>query len=153
MTAVDVIVPSSIALDKRFPFTLFCVIRQNNQPVTDAEVKARLYNASGLVEEVDGTHLTNGIYVFNFADKETKYGLVVVKCLNYEGENYCMITRSDSYPEALIVRKINTNNWEIKDNQLLIYDDDGMTPLLVFNLYDKLGNPAEVNVFKRERQT
>jgi len=53
--------------------------------------------------------------------------------------------------ESDIVRKVLTNNWEIKNNQLIIYDDDGVTPLLIFNLYDRLGNPAEVNVFKRVR--
>jgi len=53
--------------------------------------------------------------------------------------------------ETDIIRKVLTNNWEIKDNQLIIYDDDGVTPLLKFNLYDKLGQPTEMNVYKRVR--
>ena len=54
--------------------------------------------------------------------------------------------------EIEMIRKIVGNDWEIKNNQLIIYDDDGETPLLVFDLYDRLGNPAEVNVFKRVKK-
>jgi len=47
-------------------------------------------------------------------------------------------------------RKVLTNRWKIENNQLVIYDDDGVTPLLRFNLKDKYGNPSEVNVYERE---
>lgn len=32
------------------------------------------------------------------------------------------------------IRKIETNNWKIESNQLVIYDDDGVTALYTFNL-------------------
>ena len=65
--------------------------------------------------------------------------------------------------KADIILKIETNrdlieelldieegNWEIKDNQMIFYKRDG-SELMRFNLFDKSGHPAEVNVFKRER--
>jgi len=45
---------------------------------------------------------------------------------------------------------IEEGNWEIKDNKMIFYDRNN-SPLLVFKLYDKYGNPSETNVYKRER--
>lgn len=39
-----------------------------------------------------------------------------------------------------VLRKIETNRWEVDDNQLTIYNDDGVTPLYVFDLH-KEGSP------------
>jgi len=139
-------------IDKDVSFILFCTIRYEGNPVVDALVQATLYNKTGAIETVDGIHVGNGVYAFDFSDTETKYGFVLVRTLNYVGEAFCEVMRSDAYPQALLSRKIVGNNWEIKDNQLIIYDDDGETPLLVFDLYDRLGNPAEVNVFKRVKK-
>jgi len=49
------------------------------------------------------------------------------------------------------ILKINKNRWKIDvaANTLTIYDDDGVTPLHVFNLKDSAGNPASTNVFER----
>jgi len=57
---------------------------------------------------------------------------------------------SDTYERVELIRKIQTNRWKIENNQLIIFDDDGVTPLRVFNLKDKYGNPSEVNVYERE---
>lgn len=35
-----------------------------------------------------------------------------------------------------ILRKIETNRWKISSNQLIVYDDDGTTPLYTWNLFD-----------------
>ena len=51
--------------------------------------------------------------------------------------------------QLILVRKILTNRWKIEANQLIIYDDDGATPLIRFDLYDKEGLPTEVNVYER----
>lgn len=40
--------------------------------------------------------------------------------------------------------------WEIKNNQLIFYDDDGVTPIRTFNLFDENGNATSSNPFKRE---
>jgi len=45
--------------------------------------------------------------------------------------------------------KILTNKWEITDNQLIMYDDDGTTPLYTFDL-SRDGTPSEFNPDRRE---
>lgn len=52
--------------------------------------------------------------------------------------------------DTLLLRKILTNNKEIKDNQLVIFDDDKVTPLFTWHLKNKLGQPSETQVFKSE---
>lgn len=42
--------------------------------------------------------------------------------------------------DAETLRKIETNRWLILANQLIIYDDDGTTPLLTWNLFNN-GTP------------
>lgn len=56
-------------------------------------------------------------------------------------------TNRDLIEELLDVEE---GNWEIKDNQMIFYKRDG-SELIRFNLFDKSGHPAEVNVYKRER--
>lgn len=52
--------------------------------------------------------------------------------------------------EALsIIRKIETGNWKIEDNQMIFYDTDGVTPVLTFNLFDENGVPTMENPFER----
>jgi len=58
-------------------------------------------------------------------------------------------TIDEIYEKVELVRKMQTNRWKIENNQLIIYDDDGVTVLKKFDLKDRLGNPAEVNVFER----
>ena len=143
--------PLSITVPIGKKFELYCVILKDNLPVTDANINASLYSKDGLIETVTGQHITNGIYYFPFTDEKTDYGMILVEGVNYDVKAYVHLTRTGIGPEIILVRKILTNNWEIKDNQLIIYDDDGVTPLLKFNLYDKLGQPTEMNVYKRER--
>lgn len=45
--------------------------------------------------------------------------------------------------------KIEHNRWRITGNQMVIYDDDGVTPFKTFDLKDKLGNATEANPFER----
>lgn len=49
------------------------------------------------------------------------------------------------------VAKVLLNDKEIKNNQLIIYADDGITPLVIWDLKDKNGNATETSVFKSER--
>lgn len=51
------------------------------------------------------------------------------------------------------IRKAVSNN-ELLDeslNRLVIYDDNGVDPLITFNLYDKDGVPAYIDVFERRK--
>ena len=48
-----------------------------------------------------------------------------------------------------ILRKIESNKWEIKNNQLILYEDDNSTVLYKFNLQDASNAPSMREVFKR----
>jgi len=48
-----------------------------------------------------------------------------------------------------LIRKINTNRWQLKDEELIIYDDDGVTPLVKFKLYDKHGRPSSTEIYDK----
>ena len=50
-------------------------------------------------------------------------------------EIYEPITVINDYRSDITkIRKIESNRWKITSNQLTIYEDDGVTPYLVFNL-------------------
>lgn len=40
-------------------------------------------------------------------------------------------------------------NWEIKDNQMIVYDTNNDV-MLIYSLFDSAGNPSMTEVFKRE---
>jgi hypothetical protein len=48
------------------------------------------------------------------------------------------------------ILKIEKNKWEIKRKQMIIYDDDGVTPLYTFNLRNKEGIPTDNEIYRRE---
>lgn len=50
---------------------------------------------------------------------------------------YCI---EDFRSDITVIKKIEMNRWKIESNQLTVYDDDGTTPLYVFNL-KRLGSP------------
>ena len=62
-------------------------------------------------------------------------------------------TLDDIYNLQDKIRKYLTNRWKIENNQLIVYDDDGVTPILTFDLFDKAGQPTEVNVYERKPKT
>jgi hypothetical protein len=45
---------------------------------------------------------------------------------------------------------IEAGNWKIENKQMIFYRIDG-SEMMRFDLYDKYGNPAEINVFERRR--
>jgi len=63
------------------------------------------------------------------------------------------LTLDDVVNKVEYVRKLIGNRWKIENNQLIIYDDDNETPIRVFDLFDKYGNPTEVNVYDRKPKT
>lgn len=48
------------------------------------------------------------------------------------------------------LKNMQFGNWEIKNKQMIFYDLDG-NELAKFNLFDKNGEPSEINVFARRR--
>lgn len=50
-----------------------------------------------------------------------------------------------------LIRKVESNRWKLDKNtlQMIFYDDDQVTPLLKFNLFDRNGAPNVEEVFER----
>lgn len=48
------------------------------------------------------------------------------------------------------ILKHTKNRWKIAANQLTVYDDDGVTPLQVFNLKDSSGAPTMTEPYERD---
>ena len=51
--------------------------------------------------------------------------------------------------DAEIIRKMTTGRWKIVANQMIFYDDDGITPFATFDLFDQAGLPSVDCVFER----
>ncbi len=51
--------------------------------------------------------------------------------------------------DVAISRKVDTYEWKIEDNQLLLMEPDGTTIFKAFNLFDALGDPTSTRVFRR----
>jgi len=47
------------------------------------------------------------------------------------------------------IEKIEKGKWKIESNQMTFYDEDGITIIGRFDLFDENGNPTSVNVFER----
>lgn len=45
----------------------------------------------------------------------------------------------------------STNNWEVKNNQMIIYDGNNEI-LEIYDLLDSLGNPTTTSVYKRVKK-
>ncbi len=96
------------------------------------------------------TEVAGGFYYYDF----TTYD---------EDEDYCMradgtatLTGADRYVFSTNetggvgkILKIEKNKWEIVNNQMIFYDDDGTTALYTFDLKTKSDIPTERDVFKR----
>lgn len=63
-------------------------------------------------------------------------------------------TTSDTNTKATTNEKVNTNRWRIdlSAKTKTIYDDDGTTPLIVFDLKNSAGDASVENVFERNPQ-
>jgi hypothetical protein len=50
-----------------------------------------------------------------------------------------------------LIRKVETGRWKLDQvtNVMTFYDDDGVTPLLEFDMKDINGLPSAVNIFER----
>jgi hypothetical protein len=56
---------------------------------------------------------------------------------------------SNEQKEVRDLLKIQSNNYEIINKQFVVYDDDGVTPLFTWDLFDRNGNPSDQTIFKR----
>lgn len=51
--------------------------------------------------------------------------------------------------DMTLLTKMESGRWKIVANQMIFYDDDGVTPLRTFNLKDQSGAPSMSSVFER----
>lgn len=51
--------------------------------------------------------------------------------------------------DVAFIRQIEQGRWKIANNKMYFYDNDNVTPLLVFDLKDLNGLPSMINVFER----
>ena len=51
--------------------------------------------------------------------------------------------------DLAILKQFETGRWKIVANQMIFYEDDGVTPLLTYDLFDEGGVPTMEDVFER----
>jgi hypothetical protein len=64
-----------------------------------------------------------------------------------------IIIQTDTSVDVSLIRKCETNRLRLDEGtmQMVLYDDDGVTPILYFNCFDRNGNPNVEEVFDRKR--
>lgn len=81
------------------------------------------------------------------------YGYDALDYLFAGAEMYILDDREVSQATLLeymeLIKKIEEGNWELKNNEWIYYDTDGVTPLIRFKTLDAQGNPSMINIFKR----
>lgn len=97
--------------------------------ITDDETQRTVAPDSGNVE-----------VVFQVSSQATVLGQVEV-------DNKLAAIKTD----IELVRAVEAGRWKIASNQMIFYDENNVTEVMRFNLFDKNGQPSESNVFERSR--
>lgn len=89
----------------------------------------------------------NYVAEYTFLDTEGYVGLDAedISIEDFAQQSTLVLVQTDT----TLIRKVETGRWKIDANQMTFYDDDGSTPLLVFNLKDSTGAPTMADVFER----
>lgn len=94
--------------------------------------------------------LSDGNYACTITFTSTFSGFIKWSNTTDGIELYQPIVVVDDYrADITAIRKIETNRWKITNNQLIIYDDDSVTPIYLFNL---LKNSSPNGLEPDERQ-
>lgn len=102
---------------------------------TSGNVVGSGYTAGSVVE------LSDGVYGVAITFTSTFVGYLKWSNTTDGYELYePILVIADFRSDITSIRKIETNRWKISSNQMTIYDDDGTTPLYVFDL-KKAGSP------------
>lgn len=96
------------------------------------------------------TEIAGGFYQFDFIayDENEDYAIRADGTATLSGSDRYTFSTNETAGVGKIL-KIEKNNWEIKGNQMIFYDDDGTTAIYTFNLRTKSDAPTERDVFKR----
>lgn len=122
---------------------------------TSVKIEARMVNHNleeGYAEYLNGDDVDMcGSLIQWKATLETLNPAVTPRVNHVEIEFHTLIGIMRIMDDAIdTVRKVETNRWKISaNNKMIIYDDDGTTPLITFNLKDLAGSPSYKKVFER----
>ncbi len=50
-----------------------------------------------------------------------------------------------------LIKQIETGRWRIESNQMIFYEEDNTTEIMRFDLFDEAGDPANTDIFDRQR--
>ena len=118
--------------------------------IVDIEADSLIVNG---VSMVSLTTMTHGYYYdFTTYDETKKYAITVDggAVLNNLDRYQFATNENDSVEiDIAILKKIATGRWKIEDNQMIMYDNDNVTPLYTFNLKDINGVLTSRNIFER----
>lgn len=68
---------------------------------------------------------------------------------SFRGKDIDYIFFNDFENKLSIIKQVECGRWKIMNNQMIFYKEDGVDPLLTFNLKDNTGAPSMINVFER----
>lgn len=92
-------------------------------------VKSTGFTAGSVIE------LSDGCYGVAITFTAAFIGYVKFSNTTDSIETYQPVTIVEAFTDDITaIKKVELNRWKISSNQLTIYDDDGTTPLYVFNL-------------------
>lgn len=95
------------------------------------------------------TSLAAGNYVaeYELTDSEALVGLDIEDIVieDFAQQSTLVLMQAD----LTLVRKIESGRWKIVSNQMIFYDDNGVDPLITFDLKDSIGQPTMADVFER----
>lgn len=142
----------------------FTVLDPGGSPVTgltSGSFGKKLYNPSG--SEVSGliavtiSELGSGNYRAAFVPDEVgQWYLVVDHATHFPSGKAGTFQVFDEDFDTLgidleFVRQIEGGRWRIINNQMIFYEDDNVTEIARFNLFDQGGSPSSTDVFERRR--
>jgi hypothetical protein len=126
---------------------------------TDLYPQAKIIKVDGTLLSIHNLdHATEGLYL-NYIDP-IEAGLYTISYKVYEDDTHSI--ESTFYPDIVsdfltvmekdISLSMNDNKLDPATNTLTVYEEDGITPALVYDLFDINGNPAVNNIFYRKKR-
>jgi len=148
---------------------VFPILDNTGSPVTgaanlDSEYSLDGANFGDCDNEATEIGVASGVYYLDLVQGETNGDVVAIqiKTSTADAKTTVLVFYTaaqtldeiDSNVDSILVdtgalEKIGTNRWKVTGNQLIIYDDDKVTPIYTFNLLDSGGVPAMENVYER----
>jgi len=131
---------------------LISFFTDNGAPKTGLSPTIDVWTLDGtqVVTSQAQTEIAGGFYSYDFTtyDDDEDYCIRADGTSALQGDERYLFSTNETAGVGRIL-KIEKNKWEIKDNQMIFYDDDGTTELHKFDLKTKAGAPTEENVFSR----